>query len=157
MSSLAFSRPLRYCLFLSRLLTLSCCPPRLRYRTARFTHPRQTKTLSRKSLPQQAHSSVCSVVKWGRRHSGAVEEQIQWMGLGSLNRRPSDDVGIDDSGKNCQDSKMKNTNMGGGAADLYDAVPPKPPLLCAESYSYHSRCFGALDGNMRDGLALGDH
>lgn len=52
---------------------------------------------------------------------------------------------------------MKNINMEGGAADLYDAPRPKPPLLCAESYSYHSRCFGALDGNMRDGLSLGDH
>lgn len=74
-----------------------------------------------------------------------------------LDRRPRNDVGNDESEKKCQDSKMKNINMEGGAADLYDAPRPKPPLLCAESYSYHSRCFGALDGNMRDGLSLGDH
>jgi hypothetical protein len=26
--------------------------------------------------------AVYSVVRWGRRHSSAVEEQIRWMGLG---------------------------------------------------------------------------
>lgn len=31
-----------------------------------------------------------------------------------LGRRPSDDVGNDESGKNCQDSKMKNISMEGG-------------------------------------------
>jgi hypothetical protein len=61
---------------------------------------------------------------------------------------------------------MSAMTMSGGCQDLEVKISPKGEgrpiymiymLLCAESFPYHSRHFGVVDGNMRDGLAIGDH